>query len=67
MTRKIITLLLFAIARTLLAHGCGELMRIMLTRVAPSLPPLIALVVGLVLGAAPIEIAAALWGKTRSE
>jgi len=69
MTRYFITLLLVTIARALLAHGCGELIRIILARVAPGLPPLIALAVGLVLGVALIEIAVALWhrGMTGSE
>jgi hypothetical protein len=60
MTRHYFALLLFAIARAFLAHGCGELMRSILARVAPGLPPLFALAVGLVLGVVLVDVATVL-------
>ena len=69
MTRYLIITLMLTLARALLAHGCGELVRIILARIAPTLPPLVAVIIGLVLGVVLVEAAAALWRrrKTQSE
>jgi hypothetical protein len=63
MSRYFLVLLLVAFARALLAHVCGEVLRLFLQYLAPSIPPLVCIGIGLVLGVALVEIAAMLWHR----
>jgi hypothetical protein len=53
---SLLILALQAIGRALLAHVCGELFRMILHSLAPGMPPLACIVIGLVLGVGTVEI-----------
>jgi hypothetical protein len=55
--------ILATLARALLAGGCGEVVRLFLQYLAPGIPPLAGIAIGLVLGVTLVEIAAALWHR----
>jgi hypothetical protein len=51
------------LVRALLAHGCGEAFRFLLDRIAPDMPPLVGVAIGLILGVVLIELVALLWRR----
>jgi hypothetical protein len=63
MNYHLLVTLLIALARALLAHGCGEALRLFLHCLAPGIPPLICVAIGLALGVMLIEVAAMLWRR----
>jgi hypothetical protein len=63
MTYQFLIALLATLARALTAHACGEALRFTLEYLAPNMPPLICIVIGLVLGIALIEIAVTVWRR----
>jgi hypothetical protein len=63
MTHFFLLSLLATLARALLAGGCGEVLRLFLQYLAPGIPPLAGIAIGLVLGVTVVEIAAALWHR----
>ena len=54
---------LVTLARALLVQACAEMVRFALTTMAPDIPALVCIVIGLVLGVAVVEIAVMLWHR----
>ncbi len=63
MNYHLLVTLLIAAARALLAHGCGEALRLFLHYLAPGIPPLVCIAIGVALGVTLIEMAAMLWRR----
>jgi hypothetical protein len=64
MTIRLILLeLLATIARALLEHGCGEILRLAMHYMVPSIPPFVCIAFGLVFSVTMIEVAAMLWRR----
>jgi hypothetical protein len=63
MTHFFFVTMLATLVRALLAGGCGEVVRLFLQYLAPGIPPLAGIAIGLVLGVTLVEIGAALWHR----
>ena len=63
MTRPLVLFLLATLARALLAHGCGEVIRFSIEYLLPGIPPLICVAAGLVVGVTLIEVAGQLFNR----
>jgi len=55
--------LLATLARALIAHGCGEALRLVLEYIAPGMPPPVCIVVGLLTGVLLVELVIAIWHR----
>ena len=65
MLGSIITTFLATLARALIAHACGEGLRLVLEHVAPGIPPPVCIVVGLLTGVVLVELLIAI-GRRRN-
>jgi xanthine/uracil permease len=63
MTRHFLVAMLAILARALLAHGCGEVLRLFFQYLAPHMPPVVCVGMGLTLSVILVEIAATLWRR----
>lgn len=58
MARKFLLVLLKTFARALMAHGCGEIIRMIIQCFAPGTPAPACMMLGLMVGVALVEITA---------
>jgi hypothetical protein len=63
MARKLTNLVLTTLARALMAHSCGEIVRAVIQYFAPEASSLACFVLGLALGVVLVEIAATYWHR----
>jgi hypothetical protein len=63
MLGPLLTALLATLARALVAHACGEALRLLLEHVAPGMPPLVCIAVGLLTGVTLVELIVTIWHR----
>jgi hypothetical protein len=63
MARKFINLFLTALARALIAHSCGEIVRVVIQYFVPGASSLACVVLGLTVGVVLVEIATTYWRR----
>jgi hypothetical protein len=63
MTHQFLLIPLATFVRALIAHACGEGLRLVLEHVAPGVPPPVCIVVGLLTGVGLVELVIAIWHR----
>ncbi len=63
MLGRFLTALFATLARALIAHACGEALRLVLEYVAPGMPPLVCIAVGLLTGVTLVELVVTIWHR----